>query len=255
METTDRDTRSLNEVVRAVLNENRQATLADALAAWRAEQRDGAHDESDDWSVIVAFEHEQERRGIAVRPAVEPIAAPDWRHTRPLWVVAMLPFAALVGVFYPLVWMGITWAEMKRELEDSDMHPWWHTLGLLVPLYNWAVIYAHFHKIEELSWRAETGSRVYAGWAVLAMIAAGSASLVAQGQRLGNPPLFVGLTLVSTTILAAMLAHGQSALNAYWQKVRGGEAPAHTHWAVWAALVIGIPLQLLGLGAILAMAR
>jgi hypothetical protein len=250
MEVTEPATRSLDEVVRFVLDENRQATVANALAAWHAEQHDAAAD-IDNWTVIVAFEREQERRGLVVRPALEH-PTEDWRHTRPLWVAAGLPFVWLGTSFYPLVWFVDTWAEMRRELDDPDMHPWGHGLGLLVPILSWVIIYDHFRKIETMNWLAETGARVYAGGALLGMIVVQLLTLIAQSQRLSSPTLWVLLTVVSCSVQAAVFLHGQAALNTYWRKVRGATTPSRVHWGEWFALIIGVPLQLLILGNALA---
>src|SRR5579871_3787408 len=63
-------------------------------------------------------------------------AGGEWRRRRPIWLTVMLTLVFPFGL-YPLVWFAVTWAEMKRELRDDEMHPWWHAVGYCVPIYAW----------------------------------------------------------------------------------------------------------------------
>jgi hypothetical protein len=79
------------------------------------------------------------RRGLLVAIAscgapLQALAQQTRGRRRPLWLVGALTFVTF-GV-YLVIWVGVTWSEMKRELRDEGMRPVWHALGLLVPIYN-----------------------------------------------------------------------------------------------------------------------
>src|SRR5438045_8037872 len=102
---------------------------------------------------------------------------------------------------YPIVWVGLSWAEMKRELDDPDMHPVGHALAMLVPIYGLFRLHAHFRTVNCLLAQARCASSVYPDRAVIGSIAATILSGVFW-------PLGAALS-------AWVVAHGQLGLNDY----------------------------------------
>lgn len=175
-------------------------------------------------------------RKVAYAPSDTPVP-PDgveWRRQRPLWLVVALTM--LTGGFYPIVWLGATWSEMKKELDDPGMHPWGHALTQLVPIYGLFRLHDHFGTIESLLLRARAFSPVYPGGAVLGAI--GSAVL----QRVSNGASGVAEVLwfaLAAGVMAAVVANGQAGLNTYWRAAPDRLVPVRIHWAEWMTLVIG----------------
>ena len=131
---------------------------------------------------------------------------------RSLWRVIALSVVTF-GLYY-ILWMGLTWSEMRRQLQDDTMHPVWHVLTQFVPVYGWFRLYAHFETINDLV--SVSGSRdpVNPTAVVMAMIVA-----VVLGFLLnllvvdGLGELLVGIVSVW------FVAHAQAALNAYWTRL------------------------------------
>src|SRR5206468_4575766 len=85
----------------------------------------------------------------------------EWRRQRPIWLVGSL--AVLTFGIYPVVWLGATWSEMKRELGESRMDPWGHALSQLVPIYGLFRVHAHYRKLNEMLERWDDRTRVHPG--------------------------------------------------------------------------------------------
>jgi hypothetical protein len=153
---------------------------------------------------------------------------------RPLWLVVALSLATY-GL-YLFWWTGATWAEMKRELDDSNMHPVWHGLSLLVPIYGLFRIHAHFRVLNEMLDREGVGARVQPPYAVILLMFAGSAGNTSA--RLEGPASLV-LSLVSTALVAGLLVYGQAALNGYWAAVAKEQVVQRVHWGEWVTLICG----------------
>lgn len=66
----------------------------------------------------------------------------DPPRRRPLWLVALLTVLSL-GIYLPL-WLGFTWAELRRETRDQRMQPLGHALSVFVPGYGYWQVYRHF---------------------------------------------------------------------------------------------------------------
>jgi hypothetical protein len=155
-------------------------------------------------------------------------------YQRPLWLVGALTFLTL-GFGYPLVWLGITWSEMKRELDDDSMHPWWHALTLLVPIYGLFRVHNHYRTINELLWRVRADATVHPGRAVWGVgIAEGWDRLAGRE----NVPAVLGL--IGPAVMALVIMHGQAGLNNYWNAAAGKVVPSRVHWAEWLGLVLGL---------------
>jgi hypothetical protein len=154
---------------------------------------------------------------------------------RPLWLVGALGICT--WGFYLLLWLGLTWSEMKRELNDDDMHPFWHVLTQLVPFYSWERVHAHFALINDLLDRVPTKVVVFPGAVVTATITANVVGVAARW--LSTPVLDLVFFLVPLLLWTAIIVHGQRGLNAYWDAVPDRISPVTVHWAEAAVLVIG----------------
>lgn len=138
---------------------------------------------------------------------------------------------------YPVVWLGATWSEIKRERDDPDMHPWWHALGILVPIYGLFQAHARFDKINELLTYEGLPPKVRPGLAVAGGFIAGVLSTV------GGYRGYDFFALAGGLLMALVFVHAQAGLNAYWAVLPGRAVPFRVHWAEWTALVLGVLLM------------
>ena len=51
---------------------------------------------------------------------------------------------------YGIWWLGASWPEMKVQLQDARMRPFWHALASLVPIYQFFRINAHYRALNEM---------------------------------------------------------------------------------------------------------
>lgn len=170
-------------------------------------------------------------------PALLHSPAPDgveWRRQRPVWLVVALTM--LTGSIYPIVWLGATWSEMKREIDDPDMHPWAHALTQFVPIYGLFRLHDHFHTIEHLLLRAGAFSPVNPGGAVSGAIGSAVLGRVSNGT---NGVAEVLWFVLAAGVIAAVVANGQAGLNTYWRAAPARQVPVRIHWAEWMTLMIG----------------
>ena len=157
----------------------------------------------------------------------------EWRRNRPVWLVAALCVATF-GL-YPVIWLGLSWAEMKREVGDERMSPWGHVLSQFVPIYGWFRVHAHYRVLEEMLRAVGANGSVYPGLAVLGWIVCA----FLDGLP-GDATLFLEIPLS-----ICIVGHGQAALNAYRRALSGHVVPTRVHWAEWVTLVCGAGLWLL----------
>jgi len=152
----------------------------------------------------------------------DPNLAVDWVRQRPVWLVVALSILSF-GV-YPVVWLGESWAEMKRELRDGTMHPAGHALAMLVPIYGFFRLHAHFRTLNDLLDRSGAQRSVPPGLAVFGWILL--------------TPIYLGFVIPSI---------GQARLIAYWRASRPAPVPTVVRPAEWVALSVGAAL--IGLAA------
>ncbi|MBM2809533.1 MAG: hypothetical protein HW416_292 [Chloroflexi bacterium] len=205
---------------------------------------------------------------------------PEWRRRRPAWLVAaltitslpmtlFLPFYMLAWLVqwwggkpgqiitflpYPLVWLAATWSEMKRELDDPDMHPWWHALSFLIPIYGLFRLHAHYRTIQELLLQRGAASPVSGRGAVLGMIGAdllllaGTANLLLlAGTKVEGPvgtvDVLGGMGFVAVLVggmgFVAVFVYGQVGLNRYWSARSTQTVPVLIHPSEWTMLLAG----------------
>src|SRR5262245_19186234 len=96
--------------------------------------------------------------------------ATEHERQRPLWLVALLTF--LWSYWYFGLWFAWSWEEMKRELEDDSMHPWWHTASLVVPILGFFQIFAHGERLNWMLTVQDLRPRVHSGVLVIGFIVA-----------------------------------------------------------------------------------
>lgn len=149
---------------------------------------------------------------------------------RPAWLVAALVWASF-GV-YVAFWVGLHWAEMKRELRDDRMYPVWHALAMLVPIYSFFRFHANFRVLNELLAQTRSGHRVRPLLAVATFVMVSILiSVPVEDLTIMTLNLVVGIAAVSWVIY-----HGQAGMNAYWDAVP--ERQTTSAIKVWERLLI-----------------
>lgn len=129
---------------------------------------------------------------------------------RPAWLVAALVWASF-GVYVPF-WVGLHWAEMKRELQDDRMYPVWHAIAMLVPIYSFFRFHANFRVLNELLSQTRSGHRVRPMLAVATFVMVSILiSVPVEDMTVMTLNLVAGVAAVSWVI-----SHGQAGMNAYW---------------------------------------
>lgn len=161
---------------------------------------------------------------------------------RPLWLVAGLTIATFGLYWY--WWLGKSWAEMKREVGDPGMDPIGHALAMLVPIYGWFRLHAHFRILNEMLERVGSPRRVQPVLAVIWAIIAGF--LTRAGMRVSGlatdhltpegVALAIVLSLFGMLLTGGLLVYGQQALNDYWD--HQAQRPLHYQVGVWQWLVL-----------------
>ena len=154
---------------------------------------------------------------------------------RPLWAVAVLTIVSL-GSYFAL-WMAVTWFEIKRELKSADMHPVWHGLALLVPIYGFYRVHAHYQHISALITKSGVkNQRVAVDRTVGGLIVLTAMETLGA---VGVLPLLITAPF-ATFWVTLILVNGQSALNAYWEAGSSetvGSGPHGLEW--WVSLGAG----------------
>jgi hypothetical protein len=166
------------------------------------------------------------------------------RRQRPLWLVIALSVATFG--FYVFWWFGASWAEMKRELDDSKMHPFWHAVSLIVPLYCWGRIAAHFQTLNRLRQNRQISPAMAPFLAVVLGVIYYVAS--SASARLPLSSDLAGISGIAAMFaVATLIAGGQSSLNGYFQsfKREGCVFPARIRVGEWLTLVVGIGVWIL----------
>jgi hypothetical protein len=128
---------------------------------------------------------------------------------RPLWLVALLTVLSL-GIYLPL-WMGFTWAELRRETGDQRMHPLGHALSVFIPGYGYWQVYRHFVLIASGLERLGATTRVDPFSATIGVVLWSLTFF-----HYSVEPIFVALDMVELLAATAVVVYGQRALNAYW---------------------------------------
>jgi hypothetical protein len=176
-----------------------------------------------------------------VEPPGPPVAAAPvalHQRQRPLWLVALLTITTFGG--YTPIWLGVTWAEMKKALNDDDMHPVWHALATLVPIYGLIKFCDHYTVVESFAARAGHRMRLSAFAATVVALF----TTVPGGSDRTFPTVVAILILVLWIVAACgrawVLVEGQAALNAYWRSVPNDAPGARIAWWEWLLVAVGV---------------
>jgi hypothetical protein len=129
---------------------------------------------------------------------------------RPLWLVAVLTVLSL-GIYLPL-WLGLTWAELRRETGDKKMVPLGHALSVFVPGYGYWQVYRHFALITSLLERVAASTRVDPLSATIGVVVWSLTFL-----HYSVEPIFVAFDMIELLAAAAVVLYGQRALNVFWR--------------------------------------
>ena len=135
-------------------------------------------------------------------------------------VVLMTTLSAGLYLFY---WFYITWKQYK-EHSGLEVHPVWHALTLLVPIYGLFRTHAHMRTYRELMVRSGMTSTINPGLAVgavLVSILLDNVSLL-TGTQISSQSLaltYLVLSIISVGIISWLLITIQNELNRYWHTV------------------------------------
>jgi hypothetical protein len=128
---------------------------------------------------------------------------------RPLWLVGFLTVFSL-GIYLPL-WLGFTWAELRRETGDERMQPLAHALSVFIPGYGAWQVYRHFALVGSSLERVGAKTRVDPLSATIGVVVWSLTFL-----HYSVEPIFVALDAVELLAATAVVVYGQRALNHYW---------------------------------------
>ena len=159
-------------------------------------------------------------------------APPAWRAVQSPLLVGALVFVTF-GL-YAFWWLGRTWWQIKRETDNPRMHPVWHVLAMLVPIYGYFRFYAHMRAIAALAATPEARAAVSPGAATLAWIIINVLDGVAS-----LPSSAMWVTLVGSALGGGLFGYAQNGLNAAWQSRPGGTVNARSHPLHYLLLLCG----------------
>jgi len=137
-----------------------------------------------------------------------------------------------LGIYLPL-WLGFTWAELRRETGDERMQPLAHALSVFIPGYGYWQVYRHFALIGSLLRRVDAPARVDPLSATIGVVLWSLTFL-----HYSTEPIFVAFDSIELLAATAVAVYGQRALNAYWRARPGPsveEKMLSTDWIAVAA--------------------
>ena len=137
-----------------------------------------------------------------------------------------------LGIYLPL-WIGFTWAELRRETGDERMQPLWHALSVFVPGYGYWQVYRHFALIASLLERLGVKNRVDPFSATIGVVLWSLTFLHYSAE-----PIFVALDMVELGAATAVVLYGQRALNEYWRARPGPEVDERVLTTDWFAIAL-----------------
>lgn len=147
-------------------------------------------------------------------------------------VARVVLLSILTMGLYGLYWFYATRVQMTKELGTED-NAGWQTVGLIVPILNWFIIYWLWRDIDKAQKKAGLDG----------FSAGGFLGVVIAAQLLGWIP-FLGWALAIGAIVVYCLV--VSKVNEYWDKQTGNkatEAPLKGGEAV--VVIIGVALLIL----------
>jgi hypothetical protein len=137
-----------------------------------------------------------------------------------------------LGIYLPL-WVGFTWAELRRETADQRMQPLWHALSVFVPGYGYWQIYRHFALIASVLERVGVKNKVDPFSATIGVVVWSLTFL-----HYSSDPIFVALDMIELLAATGVVVYGQRALNEYWRARPGPEVSMRVLPTDWLAIAL-----------------
>ncbi len=137
-----------------------------------------------------------------------------------------------LGIYLPL-WLGFTWAELRRETGDQRMQPLGHALSIFVPGYGYWQVYRHFALVGSLLDRVGAKNRVDPFSAAIGVVLWSVTFLHYSAE-----PIFVALDMIELLAATGVVLYGQRALNEYWRARPGSEVQERVLSTDWIAVAL-----------------
>lgn len=137
-----------------------------------------------------------------------------------------------LGVYLPL-WLGFTWAELRRETGDQRMQPLGHALSVFVPGYGFWQVYRHFALIGSVLDRVGVKNKVDPFSATIGVVLWSLTFL-----HYSSEPIFVALDMIELLAATAVVIYGQRALNEYWRARPGPAVEERVLSTDWIAVAL-----------------
>jgi len=137
-----------------------------------------------------------------------------------------------LGIYLPL-WLGFTWAELRRETGDQRMQPLGHALSVFVPGYGYWQVYRHFAVIGSALERVGVKTKVDPFSAAIGVVVWSLTFL-----HYSSEPIFVALDMIELAAATGVVVYGQRALNDYWRARPGPEVEERVLSTDWIAVAL-----------------
>jgi len=137
-----------------------------------------------------------------------------------------------LGIYLPL-WLGFTWAELRRDTGDERMQPLGHALSLFVPGYGYWQVYRHFALIGSGLERLGARTKVDPFTATLGVVVWSLTFL-----HYSSEPIFVALDMIELLAATGVVVYGQGALNGYWRARPGLDVEERVLATDWIAVAL-----------------
>jgi len=160
---------------------------------------------------------------------------------------------------YIPIWYGLTWAELKRETEETAsplargtdggaMSPIGHALSIVVPVYGIWQAYRHFALLDAVRRNVDPAHGVDALTGAI-----GTGIWWLTFTHYSTEPIFMALDAIELLAGSAVVVYGQHALNGYWRSRPGPAVEERITEIDWLALAVAASFALLTLvGAFMA---
>ena len=135
-----------------------------------------------------------------------------------------------LGIYLPL-WLGFSWAELRRETGDKRMQPLGHALSVFVPGYGYWQVYRHFALIGSVLDRVGVKNKVDPFSAAIGVVLWSVTFL-----HYSTEPIFVALDIIELLAATGVVLYGQRALNEYWRARPGPEVTERVLPTDWMAV-------------------
>ncbi|HYU82023.1 MAG TPA: hypothetical protein VFA31_04705 [Candidatus Polarisedimenticolia bacterium] len=137
-----------------------------------------------------------------------------------------------LGIYLPL-WLGFTWAELRRETGDQRMQPLGHALSVFVPGYGYWQVYRHFALIGSVLERVGVKGKVDPFSATIGVVLWSLTFL-----HYSSEPMFVALDMIELLAATGVVVYGQRALNEYWRARPGPAVEERVLSTDWIAVAL-----------------